>query len=103
LHVGEHVLRDWVVGDVPGVPAEFDGAAEGAGGSVDDGFGAAFLVGGPHGAVHRVVGQAVGVRAGRGGAEDRPGVLVEDDHPVLAGGGHIDPAQCRHDEHAVDL
>src|SRR5207248_2033865 len=103
LDVDEHLSCGGVVVDVSGLAAELDGAADLAGVGVDDGFGAAGLVGGPDGVVVGIVGQPVGVPAGRGLGELFAGVLVDGDHLVGTGGGGVHTVPRGYDEDAVDV
>ena len=66
-------------------------------------FRSAGFVGGPHRPAFRVVGDPVRVVTGGGLPEHGGGVFVEDDQPVVAGGGDIDPAQLGNDEDAMRL
>src|SRR6185437_5626881 len=103
LHVDEHGAAGGVVGDVAGLPAQCHGAAHLVGGGVDDGFGAAGFVGGPHGGLLRVVGQPVGVVPRGRTPEFGSGVLIQGDHLISAGGGGVHPVTLRNDQDAVDL
>lgn len=103
MHGDEHLVGDRVVGDVADLAAEVDSATYLRGAGVDDRFGAAGFVGGPHRTAFRVVRDPVRIVTGGSLSDHGSGVFVKDYQAVVAGGGDVDPAQFGDDEDSMCL
>src|SRR6478672_1453005 len=101
LHRDHHLIEERVVHDVSHLTAQWDGGADCAGVGIDHRFGARTLVGRPHRAPSRVVGQSIGIGVGRGAKHDLAGVFVYGDHLVGSGRGRIHPMIVGNHDHPM--